>query len=152
MLPSSCLDGSVTPVGPGLNPQYTSAPKAGGGCGLLTRTQNEPTNTTVWVRIILKLFFTFDPFKVTQEEIRSTLRLQDHVVLLDDLAEYIYHVGSSTTLHSVTRSGLIAGGSDAKEREANSVLHSRESHRYSRTLADGVRLDEAIKTLYTGSI
>ena len=46
MLPSSCLDGSVTPVGPGLNPQYTGAPKAGGGCGLLTRTQNEPTNTT----------------------------------------------------------------------------------------------------------
>ena len=46
MLPSSCLDGSVTPVCPGLNPQYTGAPKAGGGCGLLTRTQNEPTITT----------------------------------------------------------------------------------------------------------
>ena len=30
-----------------------------------------------------------------------------------------------------------------KEREANSVLHSRESHRCSRTLSDGVRLDTA---------
>ena len=36
-LSSSCLDGSVTPVGPGLNPQYTGAPKAGGGCGLLDK-------------------------------------------------------------------------------------------------------------------
>ena len=36
-LSSSCLDGSVTPVGPGLNPQYTGAPKAGGGCGLLAK-------------------------------------------------------------------------------------------------------------------
>ena len=74
MLPSSCLDGSVTPVGPSLNPQYTGVPKAEQACGLLTRTQNDPTITTVWVRIILKLFFTFDPFKVTHEEIRSTLR------------------------------------------------------------------------------
>ena len=36
-LSSSCLDGSVTPVGPGQNPQYTGAPKAGGGCGLLAK-------------------------------------------------------------------------------------------------------------------
>ena len=36
-LSSSCLDGSVTPVGPGLNPQYTGVPKAGGGCGLLDK-------------------------------------------------------------------------------------------------------------------
>ena len=36
-LSSSCLDGSVTPVGPGQNPQYTGAPKAGGGCGLLDK-------------------------------------------------------------------------------------------------------------------
>ena len=38
-LSSSCLDGSVTPVGPGQNPQYTGAPKAGGGCGLLDKSQ-----------------------------------------------------------------------------------------------------------------
>ena len=36
-LSSSCLDGSVTPVGPGQNPQYTGAPKEGGGCGLLDK-------------------------------------------------------------------------------------------------------------------
>ena len=38
-LSSSFLDGSVTPVGPGQNPQYTGAPKAGGGCGLLDKSQ-----------------------------------------------------------------------------------------------------------------
>ena len=36
-LSSSCLDESVTPVVPGQNPQYTGAPKAGGGCGLLDK-------------------------------------------------------------------------------------------------------------------
>ena len=33
-------------MGPGQNPQYTGTPKAGGGCGLLTTAQNEPTTTT----------------------------------------------------------------------------------------------------------
>ena len=42
--------------------------------------------------------------------------LQDHVVLPDDFAQYIYQVGSSHDLHPITRSGLIAGGRDAKER------------------------------------
>ena len=42
MLSSSCLDGSVTPVSPSLNPQYTGAPKAGGGCGLLANNHHEP--------------------------------------------------------------------------------------------------------------
>ena len=46
MLPSSCLDGSITPVGPGQNPQYTGAVQRREGCGLLTRTQDEPTKTT----------------------------------------------------------------------------------------------------------
>ena len=41
--------------------------------------------------------------------------LQDLVVLPDDFAEYIYHVGHSTNLHSITRLGLIAGGRDAKK-------------------------------------
>ena len=40
MLPSSCLDGSVTPVGPGQNPQYTCAVKKTGGCGSPMRTSN----------------------------------------------------------------------------------------------------------------
>ena len=40
--------------------------------------------------------------------------LQDYVVLPDDFAEYIYHVGSSHDLHSTTRSELIAGARDAK--------------------------------------
>ena len=30
-------------------------------------------------------------------------------------SEYLYHVGSSLCMHSIIRSGLIAGGKDAKE-------------------------------------
>ena len=38
MLPPSCLDGSITRVGPGQNPQYTRAHFGGEAVGLLTRT------------------------------------------------------------------------------------------------------------------
>ena len=41
--------------------------------------------------------------------------LQHLVVLPDHIAEYIYHVGNSTNLHPITRSGLIAGGRDEKK-------------------------------------
>ena len=37
------------------------------------------------------------------------------MVLPDDFTEYIYHVGSFTNLHSIIRSGLVAGGKDAKQ-------------------------------------
>ena len=41
--------------------------------------------------------------------------LQDLVEKPDDFAEYIYHTGNSHDLHSIMRSGLIAGGRDAKK-------------------------------------
>ena len=34
--------------------------------------------------------------------------LQDNVLLPDDFAEYIYHIGNANELHSVIKSGLIA--------------------------------------------
>ena len=43
MLPSSCLDGSVTPVGPRSKPTVHRCRPKTGGCGLPTRTQDEPT-------------------------------------------------------------------------------------------------------------
>ena len=41
--------------------------------------------------------------------------LQDNVLLPNDFAEHIFHVGSSHDLHSVVQSGLIPGGKDAKK-------------------------------------
>ena len=43
MLPSSCLDGSVTPVGPGQNPQYTGPVQRREAVGCSQGTQDEPT-------------------------------------------------------------------------------------------------------------
>ena len=46
MLPSSCLDGSVTPVVPGQNPQYTGAVQRREAVGCSQGLQDEPTKTT----------------------------------------------------------------------------------------------------------
>ena len=39
----------------------------------------------------------------------------DLVVLLDDFTESTYHAGSFTNFHSINRSGIAAGGKDAKK-------------------------------------
>ena len=36
--------------------------------------------------------------------------LQDNVLLPDDFAEYIYHIGNAFEMHSIIKSGLIPGG------------------------------------------
>ena len=36
--------------------------------------------------------------------------LQDNVLISNDFFEYIYHIGCAISLHSITNSGLIAGG------------------------------------------
>ena len=38
------------------------------------------------------------------------LALQDNVLLPDDVAEYIYHIGNAFEMHSIIKSGLIPGG------------------------------------------
>ena len=44
--------------------------------------------------------------------------LQDNVLIPDNFFEYIYHIGCAVCLHSITNSGLIAGGQNlAKERQ-----------------------------------
>ena len=47
--------------------------------------------------------------------------LQDNVLLLDDCAGYIYHVGNAHDMHSIIQGGLILGG------RSLSVFHSRET-------------------------
>ena len=46
--------------------------------------------------------------------------LQDNVLLPDDFAEYIYHIGNAHDMHSTIEGGLIPGG------RGLSVFHSRE--------------------------
>ena len=69
-LSSSCLDGSVTPVGPGQNPQYTGAPKAGGGCGLLAKS----TTTSPMAQPQCSNPSTASNVNMVAEQFRSTAR------------------------------------------------------------------------------
>ena len=41
--------------------------------------------------------------------------LQDSVLLPDDFAEYIYHIGNANEMHSIIKSGLIPGGRSLKK-------------------------------------
>ena len=44
--------------------------------------------------------------------------LQDNVLIPDNFFEYIYHIGCAINVHSITNSGLIAGGQNSsKERQ-----------------------------------
>ena len=44
--------------------------------------------------------------------------LQDNVLIPNDFFEYIYHIGCAVSLHSITNSGLIAGGQNScRERQ-----------------------------------
>ena len=47
--------------------------------------------------------------------------LQDKVLILNDFFEYIYHIGCAINVHSITNSGLIAGGQNSS-REGQTVL------------------------------
>ena len=45
--------------------------------------------------------------------------LQDTMLLLDDVAEYICHVGNAYEMHSIIQRGLIPGGqSDRRDRQS----------------------------------
>ena len=48
----------------------------------------------------------------------TDLSLQDNVLIPNNFFEYIYHIGGAISLHSITNSGLIAGGQNlGKERQ-----------------------------------
>ena len=47
--------------------------------------------------------------------------LQDSVLIPNDFFEYIYHIGCAVNLHSITNSGLIAGGQNSS-RERQTVF------------------------------
>ena len=70
--------------------------------------------------------------------------LQDNVLLPDNFAERIYHVGRSHDTHSIIQSsGLIPGWQRRQEREACRVLYGRESNVHRSLTRKGLRRDEA---------
>ena len=54
--------------------------------------------------------------------------IQDHVLIPDNFFEYISHIGCAISLHSITNSGLIAGGQKIKLGKTDSTLYDCESH------------------------
>ena len=52
--------------------------------------------------------------------------LQDNVLLPDDFAEYIHHIGNAHDMPSIIKSRLMPGGNEPQEGQAVSVFHSFE--------------------------
>ena len=48
--------------------------------------------------------------------------LQDNVLIPNDFFEYIYHIGCAVNLHSITNSGLIAGGQNSSRTDRRCSL------------------------------
>ena len=47
--------------------------------------------------------------------------LQENVLIPNDFFEYIYHIGCAMSLHSITNSGLIAGGQNSSKRQTQDL-------------------------------
>ena len=87
-------------------------------------------------------FFCLRAFNTILEEIKSIQpALQDNLVLPSDFAEYIYHVGSSTDMHSIIQSGLIRGKDIKKGRQT--VFFTAVNPMHTSTQAAALRRDEA---------
>ena len=52
---------------------------------------------------------------------------QDNILIPNNFFEFICHLGCAVNLHSITNSGLIAGGQNSS-RARKTVRYSRESH------------------------
>ena len=72
---------------------------------------------------------------------RKTLR--DNVLLPSDFVENIYHVGSSSDMHSIIQSGLILGGKDVKKGRHAVCFTAREPNVHRSLSREGLRRDEA---------
>ena len=68
-----------------------------------------------------KKFFVSEPFKVIQDAIPLILHFQYNVLIPNNFFEYTYHFGCAISLHSITNSGLIAGGQNSS-RERQTVF------------------------------
>ena len=68
-----------------------------------------------------KRFFISELFKDIQDVIPLILHFRKNVLIPNNFFEYIYHVGCVVSLHSITNSGLIAGG-QISSREGQTVF------------------------------
>ena len=69
---------------------------------------------------------TFEQFKDIQGDNAIDPTLQDNVLLPKGFTECIYHVGNANELNSITRNGLIPGGTKPQERKTSGLLHHSE--------------------------
>ena len=60
-----------------------------------------------------KKFFTFELFKVIQDAIPLILHCRTMYLIPNNFFEYIHHIGCAVNLHSITNSGLTAGGQNS---------------------------------------
>ena len=68
-----------------------------------------------------KKFFIFELFKVIQDAIPLILHFRTMCQFRTIFFEYTYHIGCAVSLHSITNSGLIAGGQNSS-RERQTVF------------------------------
>ena len=52
--------------------------------------------------------------------------LQDNLLLPDNFADYIYHIGNAHDMHSIIQGGLILGGRSLRRDRQSVFFHSRE--------------------------
>ena len=82
-------------------------------------------------------------FRATQGYSGGTLfdpTLQDHVLLPDDFADYIYYIGNAHDMHSIIQGGLIPGGKSLK-RDRQSVFFTAVNAMYANQDLEEVRYD-----------
>ena len=54
--------------------------------------------------------------------------LQDNVLIPNNFLEYIYHIGCTINLHSITDFRIDSGRTKFKQGKTDGILYSRESH------------------------
>ena len=81
----------------------------------------------VWIQTLPINSCTFEQFKDIQETNAVDPTLQDSVLLPKGFTEYIYHVWNANELNSITRNGLIPGGTSLKIGRQAVFFHCSES-------------------------
>ena len=96
--------------------------------------------STAWILILPNIFLYSEQSKDIQEIL---LLMLDNVLLPDDFAVYIYHVGNAHDMHSIIQCGLIPGGKSLKK-DKQSVCFSQPW-----TRCTPIRIKKKFNTIWT---
>ena len=115
MLPSSCLDGSVTPVGPGQSPQYTGAVKDGRLWVARQTTQPMSPITTIarvtptWLRstVIRSPRNSDSQWQSARDEVLYTIVHEDEIKQPDGETVKKVMINETSTILSTVRSSKV---------------------------------------------